>query len=52
MEKIGTSFRRAVASFAAANQVPIVRFAKTDREAEVMRPHLARQARTPTPRTG
>jgi hypothetical protein len=46
MEKIGTGFRRAVASFAAANQVPIVRFAKTDRKAEVMRPHLARQAKT------
>jgi hypothetical protein len=46
MERIGTSFRRAVASFAAANQVPIVTFAKTDRKQEVMRPHLARQAKT------
>src|SRR4051794_1550261 len=46
MEKIGTSFRRAVQSFAATNQVPIVTFAKTDRKQEVMRPHLARQART------
>ena len=46
MEKIGTSFRRAVTSFAVANQVPIVTFAKTDRKQEVMRPHLARQART------
>ncbi len=46
MDRIGTSFRRAVHSFAAANQVPIVMFAKTDRKQEVMRPHLARQART------
>src|SRR3954468_650235 len=46
MERIGTSFRRAVHAFAAANQVPIVMFAKTDRKQEVMRPHLARQAKT------
>jgi hypothetical protein len=46
MEKIGTAFRRAVHAFAAANRVPIVTFAKTDRKQEVMRPHLARQAKT------
>jgi hypothetical protein len=46
MEKIGTSFRRAVRAFAAAHQVPIVAFGKTDRKQEVMRPHLQRQART------
>ena len=46
MEKIGTSFRRAVGAFAAAHQVPIVAFGKTDRKQEVMRPHLQRQART------
>jgi hypothetical protein len=46
MEKIGTSFRRTVRSFAAAHQVPIVAFGKTDRKQEVMRPHLQRQAQT------
>jgi hypothetical protein len=46
MERIGTSFRRAVRSFAAAQQVPIVVFGKTDRKQEVMRPHLLRQAKT------
>jgi hypothetical protein len=49
MERIGTSFRRAVDSFAAANRVPLVRFAKTDRKQEVMRPYLARQARPVVP---
>ena len=46
LEKIGTAFRRAVASFAEANQIPVVRFAKNDRKIEVMRPYLARQAAT------
>lgn len=46
MEKIGTSFRRAVRAFAAAQQVPMVAFGKTDRKQEVMRPHLRRQAGT------
>ena len=31
LEKIGTAFRRAVASFAADNHIPVVRFGKTDR---------------------
>ncbi len=30
MEKIGTRFRRSVSSFAAAHEVPIVRFGKGD----------------------
>ena len=46
MEKIGTSFRRAVRSFAAAQQVPLVMFGKTDRKQEVMRPYVQRQAAT------
>jgi hypothetical protein len=46
MEKIGTRFRAAVASFADANHIPWVRFAKEDRKAEVMAPHLRRQAAT------
>jgi hypothetical protein len=46
LEKIGTAFRRAVASFAEDNHIPVVRFAKTDRKIDVMRPYLARQADT------
>src|ERR1700694_5547207 len=46
MEKIGTAFRTAVQRFAADNKIPVVRFAKGDRKIEVMRPYLARQART------
>ncbi|HSU35960.1 MAG TPA: hypothetical protein VLJ88_09880 [Propionibacteriaceae bacterium] len=46
MEKIGTSFRRAVNTFAATQQVPIVKFGKLDRKAEVMQPYLRRQAAT------
>lgn len=46
MEKMGTRFRRAVSSFAEANDVPIVKFARGDRKQDVMRPHLARQAKT------
>jgi hypothetical protein len=46
MEKIGTSFRRAVRSFAAAHRVPIVAFGKTDRKQEVMQPYVQRQAAT------
>jgi hypothetical protein len=45
-DKIGQRFRRAVASFAEANDIPWVRFAKGDRKAEVMRPYLDRQAAT------
>ena len=46
MEKIGTAFRRAVQRFAADNHIPVVRFGNDDRKIEVMRPYLARQART------
>ncbi len=46
MEKIGTSFRRAVASFADDEHVPVVRFAKHDRKIDVMRRYVAAQART------
>ncbi len=46
MEKIGTRFRAAVASFAEANHIPQVRFRKEDRKAEVMAPYLDRQAAT------
>ena len=46
MEKMGTAFRRAVDRFAVDNEIPVVRFGKDDRKIEVMRPYLARQART------
>jgi hypothetical protein len=46
LEKIGTAFRRAVASFVEDNHIPVVRFGKTDRKIDVMRPYLARQANT------
>ena len=45
MEKIGSAFRAAVDRFA-DNRIPVVRFGKDDRKVEVMRPYLARQART------
>ena len=38
--KIGTAFRRAVTAFAEDNDIPMVRFAKGDRKADVMRPYL------------
>ena len=46
MEKIGTAFRAAVGAFADANRIPVVHFAKDDRKIDVMRRHLAAQART------
>lgn len=46
LEKIGTAFRRAVASFAEDNRIPVVRFSKNDRKIDRMRPYLARQAAT------
>ena len=46
LEKIGTAFRRAVASFVEDNRIPVVRFGKNDRKIDVMRPYLARQAGT------
>jgi hypothetical protein len=46
MEKIGTAFRTAVDRFATDYHIAVVRFSKDDRKIEVMRPYLARQART------
>jgi len=46
LEKKGTAFRAAVASFADANHIPVVRFRKEDRKAEVMAPYLRGQAAT------
>jgi hypothetical protein len=43
-DKIGQRFRRAVASFAEANDIPWVTFAKGDRKADVMAPYLKRAA--------
>jgi hypothetical protein len=45
-DKIGQKFRRAVASFAEANDIPWVRFSKGDRKADVMAPYLKRAAAT------
>jgi hypothetical protein len=44
--RIGEHFRAAVSHFAAADYIPVVRFGKHDRKADVMRPHLARAAAT------
>jgi hypothetical protein len=46
--QIGQRFRRAVASFAEANDIPWVKFGKDDvgGKLELMRPYLARQAAT------
>ena len=46
MEKIGTAFRRAVRDFADTNHIPVVRFGKGDRKIDMMRRHIAAQART------
>src|SRR4051812_6110650 len=45
-DKIGAAFRQAVARFAADEHVRVVRFGKTDRKIELMRPYLAAQAAT------
>jgi hypothetical protein len=45
-EKISQRFRRAVASFADASDIPWVKFSKDDRKADVMRPYVNRQAAT------
>jgi hypothetical protein len=44
--QLGERFRKAVASFAGANDIPWVRFGKGEAKLEVMAPHLARQAST------
>jgi hypothetical protein len=43
-DKIGQRFRREVDAFAGASQIPVVRFTKDDRKADVMRPYLDRMA--------
>jgi hypothetical protein len=45
-DKIGQKFRRSVTSFAEANRIPWVRFAKDDRNADVMVPYLKQAAAT------
>src|SRR5215210_4218860 len=45
-DKIGTAFRRAVSRFAEEEHIPVVRFTKTDRKIEKMRPYLAAQNKT------
>src|SRR5690242_20382885 len=44
--KIGDRFRRAVASYAAANDIPWIKFDKDDDKLATMAPHLRRQAAT------
>jgi hypothetical protein len=46
LEKIGNAFRRAVGRFADEEHIPVVRFTKTDRKIDKMRPYLAVQAKT------
>ena len=43
-ERFGTQFRRDVARFVESTGVPVARFAKTDRKADVMRAYLSLQA--------
>ena len=44
--QIGERFRRAVGDFADHQRIPVVRFAKNDRKADVMGPYLRRAAAT------
>jgi hypothetical protein len=44
--QLGQRFRRAVASYAEANDIPWVQFGKDDDKLAVMRAHLDRQAAT------
>ena len=44
--RIGQRFRRAVASYAEANDIPWIKFGKDDDKLAVMTPHLHRQAAT------
>jgi hypothetical protein len=45
INRIGDGFRRAVRSFADANQIPVIKFAKGDRKIAMMTPYLAQQER-------
>ena len=49
-EQIGTRFRQAVARFAENNDIPMIKFKKGVRKAEVMEPLLRRAARAGRPR--
>ena len=49
IEQIGTRFRQAVARFAEDNDIPMVKFRKGIRKIDVMRPLLARAARSGRP---
>jgi hypothetical protein len=49
IEQIGTRFRQAVARFAENNDIPVVKFRKGIRKIDVMRPLLARAARSGRP---
>jgi hypothetical protein len=49
IEQIGTRFRQAVARFVENNDIPMVRFKKGIRKIDVMRPLLARAARSGRP---
>jgi predicted MarR family transcription regulator len=44
LERIGLRFRKAVAEFAAGNDIAVIRFARGERKLEVMRPYLDRLA--------
>jgi hypothetical protein len=46
LQQIGDAFRRRVASFAEANQIPVVALKAADRNIEVMRPYLEKAAAT------
>jgi hypothetical protein len=46
LQQIGDAFRRKVASFAAANHIPVVPLKAADRNIEVMRPYLNKAAET------
>jgi hypothetical protein len=46
LNKIGIGFRDAVGRFANDEHIPVVRFGKTDRKIDRMRPYLAAQAKT------
>jgi hypothetical protein len=46
LERFGIAFRRSVSAFAEDEHIPVVRFEQEDRKIEVMRRHVAAQART------
>ena len=46
LQQIGDAFRRRVASFAAANHLPVVPLKAADRNIEIMKPYLAKAAAT------